>query len=127
MVQGSTTSLLYYDGDGNMVEANEAHTKVYSYEGNSILYSKDLHTATVTKEIYAGALHLAEVVGGTTYYDHVDALGSVREQTTGSITISTTTDYKPYGDTYQKSGSITFGYVRAPTRTEISTSYRVLW
>jgi len=69
---------------------------------------------TVTKHFCAGSLQLAKMVGSTLYYLHQDPLGSTRLVATGTVTITFSSNYLPYGPNYGVSGKEVFMYTGKP-------------
>ena len=81
-----------------------------------ILYEKNVtgSTTTITKHFYADGLQVAKMVGTGTYYLHEDALGSVRLETTTTVTVKFSSDYVPYGSNYGMTGKEVFMYIGQP-------------
>ena len=69
---------------------------------------------TVTKHFYADGLQVARMVGSGVYYLHEDALGSVRLETTTTVTVKFSSNYVPYGSNYQMTGKEVFMYIGQP-------------
>ena len=93
-----------------MEQTESGGSAVYSYEGLSVLFEKNLTTGTVTKRFYLGGLPVAEMVGSEVYYVHADALGSTVLETTASASQVFSTGYKPYGQEYSPSGVEAFTF-----------------
>ena len=108
---GVTVQQNLYDGDGNRVEqTTHGGSVVYSYQGVSILYQKNLTSGTTTKSFYAGGIQVAQMVNYTTYYLHQDALGSTRLVMTSSMLLSFSSNFGAYGSNYAMSGAEAFQY-----------------
>ena len=106
-----------YDGDGNRVQQTaSSSTFTYSYEGLNMLYEKNVtgSTTTITKHFYADGLQVAKMVGSGVYYLHEDALGSVRLETTTTVTVKFSSNYVPYGSNYAMTGKEVFMYTGKP-------------
>ncbi len=54
------------------------------------------------------------MVGTGTYYLHEDALGSVRLETTTTVTVKFSSNYVPYGSNYAMTGKEVFMYIGQP-------------
>ncbi len=113
---------LKYDGMGRCVEIVESNagtpvsTKRFVWCGFERCEERDASGA-VTRRFFAQG----EQVGGTSYYYHLDHLGSVREMTDASGAIRARYDYDPYGVRTKVSGDLeasagfTGHYVHAPS------------
>ena len=69
---------------------------------------KNLTGDLVTRNYYADNLQVGQSVGSTSYYYLTDLLGSIRFVTTSTGSITFSSDYKPFGEQYNPSGSDSF-------------------
>lgn len=69
-----------------------------------MLFEKNLTTGEVTDSFWANGLQVAQLDNGTASYLLLDALGSVRYQTSGSDSVLFSSNYQPYGDAYGQLG-----------------------
>lgn len=115
-----------YDGGTNLVYSVAGIYKTYLvYQGLDIIYSKThwglLHNS-ITEDIYADGLHIAKIVGSTTYFYLLDSQGSTRLVATGS-SITFATSYIPFGANYSTYGSELFMYTGKPFDSTIGLYY----
>ena len=80
-----------------------------------------LHNSII-EDIYADGLHIAKIVGSTTYYYLLDSQGSTRLVTSGS-SITFATSYIPFGANYSTYGSELFMYTGKPFDSIIGLYY----
>jgi len=103
---GQQTTILgeyFYDGDGKRIKKVESlQTTIYIYLGWNIIFEKESSTMTETKYIFKAdcGCHVGKVVGGTTYFLHVDHLGSLRQETdiNGNTVWASPAMYEPFGE-----------------------------
>ncbi|MBO0889019.1 hypothetical protein J2P12_07970, partial [Candidatus Bathyarchaeota archaeon] len=111
MVQGYYA----YDGLGRRIEAKEgASTTFYSYTGTETL-SDQFTSGASNNYVYANGLRIArmgEYV--STYYYHVDALGSTRLVTDANHSIVFSDSYQAYGQDNSPSGTEALKFTGKP-------------
>jgi len=113
-----------YDGSDDRVMATlNGSSVVYAYEGNNILYEKNLTTGAVTDHFYVGRLQLAKLSSSSPYYYHFDALGSIRLVTNSGGINAFSTNYLPYGIAYNTTGMETFMYTDKPVDASTGLYY----
>jgi len=111
---GATVATYSYDGGGQLAKSIETSTQVFAYQGSNRIFAKNTGTSSISKYFYADGLLVASINGTSTDYYHEDALGSVRLESSSSVTTLFTSDYKPYGPTWAITGSIAFEYAGMP-------------
>lgn len=112
-LNGATKQTDVYDGAGMRVEKTETDSTIFSYLGVNLMYEKDISTGTVADHIYGDGLQVAKVTGGVTYYYHEDQVGSNRLVTyvnAGTVTNKFSSDYQPFGTSYNNTGSEVMQY-----------------
>ncbi len=123
-LNGATVQTNTYDSDGRRVKTVGTSTFVYVYEGANLVYQKNSGSGMIDKYFYANGLLLAEACEcGYTYYYHEDALGSVRLITQSSNTFLFSSNYQPFGPSYQRTGASFFGYTGKPQDTATGLYY----
>ncbi|MGH2637936.1 MAG: RHS repeat-associated core domain-containing protein, partial [Rhabdochlamydiaceae bacterium] len=82
----------------------------------NIIYSRTHQglSNSITDDMYANGLHIARLVGCTTYYYQLDALGSGRYVTTSTAKLQFSSNYQPFGLNYGMTGTETFMYTGKP-------------
>ncbi len=126
VANGVTLENNSYDGGTNLVYSVAGiYTTYLVYQGLDIIYSKThwglLHNS-ITEDIYADGLHIAKMVGSTTYFYLLDSQGSTRLVATGS-SITFATSYIPFGANYSTYGSELFMYTGKPFDSTIGLYY----
>jgi RHS repeat-associated protein len=81
----------------------------YAYSGLDIVYENNTQGA-VTKHYYAIGLQVAENRGGAVEYFHEDALGSTRLKTNSTGGVIFKSNYLPFGQTVNSTGTEDFKY-----------------
>ncbi|MGI0092429.1 MAG: RHS repeat-associated core domain-containing protein [Nitrososphaerales archaeon] len=117
VLNGNTVENDSYDGGQNADYQTIGSAKTYIvYEGLNMIYSKTHQGLqnSITDDIYANGLHVAKILGSSTYYYQLDALGSTRLVTTSTASNHFSSNYEPFGLNYAKSGSETFMYTGKP-------------
>ena len=77
----------------------------------------------MTKHFYANGVQVAKMVGSTVYYEQQDLLRNTRLVMTGGLVTQFSSNYKPYGQGYQKTGSEVFAYTGKPNDTATGFYY----
>jgi RHS repeat-associated protein len=114
-----------YSSDGQRVKKVEGQvTTVYVYEGANSIFQKNVGSGMVDKYYYANGLLLEEACEcGYFYYYLNDALGSVRVVMQGSSNTLFSSNYKPFGLSYQQRGASLFQYGGKPIDTSTALYY----
>jgi RHS repeat-associated protein len=100
-----------FDGDGRRIKlTNSSGSIVYAYQGQNIIYEKNLNTGIVVYHYYANGIQVGKSVTGTPYYYLPDNLGSTRLVTNSAGGTVFSTNYTPYGTTSGSSGSEEFTF-----------------
>ena len=107
------TNVYGCSGKRMMVTDNGSST-LYVYEGGAIIYEKNLTSGQITDHFYANGLQIASNVSGTPYYYQMDALGSIRIQTTSNVTQTFLSNYMPFGLSVGRTGTSEFQYADKP-------------
>jgi RHS repeat-associated protein len=111
--EGSTVKATYaYDGLGRRVKTVEDGATTYFVYGLGIDPIWEKTGTTETRHFYANGMRIArQVVGGSTYYYHTDALGSTWRITDATKATVFSTSYEPFGRSWGTTGSL-FGTER---------------
>lgn len=107
-VDGGSTASYVYDAEGRRVEKATATLTldyVYDLEGNAIALFNKANGGWWWGEVFAGGRHLATYYNNTTYFDHVDWLGTERVRTTIIGAVCETITSLPFGDGQTTTGS----------------------
>ncbi len=110
VVDGGVTKGEYtYNGYGQRVKkVANAVTTYYHYDLRGRLIAESNSTGTITAEyVYLNGQPLAKIEGTNTYYYHNDHLGTPQKLTDSTGTVQWSADYKPFGEAYNITGSIT--------------------
>jgi RHS repeat-associated protein len=101
-VDGGNTATYTYDAEGRRASKN-TFTYLYDLAGHQVA---ELNSGSWDRgEVYAGGRHLATYSGGTTYFPHVDWLGTERVRTNTAGNIVETCISLPFGDGQSCTGS----------------------
>jgi len=101
-VDGGNTATYTYDAEGRRASKN-TFTYLYDLAGHQVA---ELNSGSWDRgEAYAGGRHLATYSGGTTYFPHVDWLGTERVRTNAAGNIAETCISLPFGDGQSCTGS----------------------
>jgi RHS repeat-associated protein len=101
-VDGGNTATYTYDAEGRRASKN-TFTYLYDLAGHQVA---ELNSGSWDRgEVYAGGRHLATYSGGTTYFPHVDWLGTERVRTNAAGNIAETCISLPFGDGQSCTGS----------------------
>jgi RHS repeat-associated protein len=105
VADGATTLASYtYDGDGNrLTKTASSTTTTYWWDENNDLpqLAVEMQGATVLRSYQYGSGLISMTSGGSAYYFHHDALGTISAVTKGSGAIEWTYTYTPYGEARQ--------------------------
>jgi RHS repeat-associated protein len=94
-VDGGNTATFTYDAEGRRAGKN-TYTYLYDLAGHAVA---ELNGGTWDRsEVYAAGRHLATYSGSTTYFPHVDWLGTERVRTNTAGNIVETCTSLPFGD-----------------------------
>ena len=74
----------------------------------------EIKDVTPTKYIFAGNLRVAQITNTDTTYYHKDYLGSSSVMTNDQVTVIEQTDYLPFGETREHSGTEVSNYKFTP-------------
>jgi RHS repeat-associated protein len=113
VLQGSSV----YDADGRRVQVWDPSDgwAVNLYSGlNVICEVPSTGVGDSSVHLYAGALHIASIVGGVSEYLHQDHLGSTRLRTDSAGNVVYGVGYQPYGVEQGEVGSERFKYTGKP-------------
>ena len=118
-VDGGTATYLY-DAFGKPIEKTVSGVKtdyIYDLAGREVSRMGGTTGNWMASEVYAGGAHIATYNNGTTYFSHLDLLGSERSRTDISATVIETCRNLSYGDT-ATSGALdcSFPYARNADR-----------
>jgi RHS repeat-associated protein len=101
-VDAGSTATFTYDAEGRRASKN-AYTYLYDLAGHAVA---ELNSGTWDRsEVYAAGRHLATYAGSTTYFPHVDWLGTERVRTNTAGNIVETCARLPFGDGQSCTGS----------------------
>jgi RHS repeat-associated protein len=101
-VDGGNTATYTYDAEGRRASKN-TFTYLYDLAGHQVA---ELNSGSWDRgEVHAGGRHLATYSGGTTYFPHVDWLGTERVRTNTAGNIVETCISLPFGDGQSCTGS----------------------
>ncbi|MEO8727028.1 MAG: RHS repeat-associated core domain-containing protein [Acidobacteriaceae bacterium] len=111
-VDSGTTGKYTYDAFSRRVRVDAGAASrecVFDLGGNCIAEMNVASGAWLKSDIRALGQTIATYTGagGTTYFNHVDQIGSLRAQSTVSATVKTTCTYDPFGSTFNCSNGLT--------------------
>ena len=103
---GNTLVNNTFNSDGKLVSEKIGSSKVFfTYEGSQIISEYNQTTSSYAMSMYANGLQLVHASTALLYYLS-DALGSVRVAVFSSNTVAFSTDYEPFGLTYNSYGNL---------------------
>ena len=113
-----------YDPNGRRVRSLNSGTGVtttYIYAGINVIYEKT--PTESTDYLYANGMRIAKKTGATVKYFHSDHLGSTRLVTDSSGQPTFESDYKPFGEDANATGTEKYAFTGQYSEAEIGLYY----